>query len=86
MRPRRFHRDAPELAHLYLLLASLDTLDGLLVAEHPTVLDPGPRPPTTLRHALFLRAALACLRREIIGYRRAVHRVVRFRFVRRPHR
>lgn len=77
MRPRRLERDAPELAHLHVLLAALDTLDVLLVAEHPTILDPGPRPPPTLRRALLLRDAISTLRRETLGYRRAVLRVLR---------
>jgi len=77
MRPRRLSREAPELAHLHVLLTALDTLDALLVTEHPTIIEPGPRPPPTLRRALFLRVALAALRREIVGYRRAVLRAVR---------
>jgi hypothetical protein len=76
VRPR-LDCDAPELAHLHVLLAALDTLDVSLVAEHPTILDPGPRPPATLRRALFLREAISTLRREVLGYRRAVLRVVR---------
>lgn len=77
MKPRALYRGAPELAHIHVLLAALDTLDALLLAEHPTLVDPGPRPPPSLRRALFLRAALASLRREIVAYRRAVLRLLR---------
>ena len=69
-------RAAPELAHLPVLLAALDSLETLLLVEHPTIAEPGPHPPPTLLGAVLLRARIRSLRREIRRYRRCVRNVV----------
>jgi hypothetical protein len=68
---------APELAHLNVLYAALRTFELQLRAEHPSIDTPDPNPPPTLRHAIFLRAQIALLRRDLARYRRAVLNVVR---------
>lgn len=79
-------REVPELAHLAVLRASLAALDAALVAEHPTIDEIEPRTPCTLRRARRLREAIAALRSEIAGYRRAVLAVLSPRRGGRPAR
>jgi hypothetical protein len=77
MTRRYLLRQAPELAHFNVLHAALRTFELQLRLEHPTLDEAGPHPPPTLRHAVFLRAQINLLRRDLRRYRRAVLDAIR---------
>jgi len=69
-------RAAAELAHLPVLIIALETLDDLLLAEHPTLLEFAPYTTSTLREAAKVRCAIARLRARLGRYQRAVELAV----------
>lgn len=69
---------APELAQLPPLLAALDALALMLRAQHPTLDDPWTATdPASLLEARALITVIATARRQLVAYRRAVHRALR---------
>jgi hypothetical protein len=66
---------ARELAELCLLEVALDVTARILHFEHPSLHDPDPTDPPTLRAARQLMHRIRALRREIRRYSAAVRAV-----------
>lgn len=66
---------ARELAELCLLEAALDVTSRILHFEHPSLQDPDPTDPASLRAARQLAQRILALRREIRRYGNTVRAV-----------
>lgn len=66
---------ARELAELYLLEAALDLTARILHFEHPSIHEPDPSDPPTLRAARSLAVRIQALRKEVRRYGATVRAV-----------